>query len=177
MSMNFSSTTAKKRRSKYSSKSSSKKRRDENTPRPSESTLSEMSESSFSSDDDTDTQREPKGISSNAYEARSVTKQKFDGKEVERLVSRISMGKNADVPACYLFQGETPYGFDLTTFGEVPVGSPLNYQFLLSNLVTTYIVLSLNHLPVLAFMMFLSVRLITQLFLLIKYQISQTNSC
>ena len=128
MSMNFNSTTAKKRRSKYSSKSSSKKRRDENTPGPSESTLYETSESSFSSDDDTDMQKEPKGISSNAYEARSVTKQKFDGKEVERLVSKMSMGKNADVPACYLFQGKAPYGFDLTTFGEVPVGSPLSYQ-------------------------------------------------
>ena len=106
--MNFHSTTAKKRRSKYSSKRSSKKRRDENTPGPSEPILSETSESSFSDDDDTNTQREPKGISSNAHGARSVTKQKFDGKEVERLVSKTSLGKNANVPACYLFEGKAP---------------------------------------------------------------------
>ena len=67
-------------------------------------------------------------MSSTAYEARPVEKQNLDEKEVEELISNILLGKNSNVPGTYLFQSSTPYGYDLTRFVEVPVGSPIGYQ-------------------------------------------------
>ena len=120
--LTFKSNYTKKRSKSSESNVRRKKRRSESTVN-----VSETSDSS-SSDSDVDMHKESKGVTSNVYEARAITKRKFDGKEIDTLLSKISLGKNSDVPACNLFQSRVPYGFDLTPFGEVPVGSPLNYQ-------------------------------------------------
>ena len=125
MNIRFRSATAKKRRSKSSKQNDNKKRRSNS---PGCSTSVESSEPSSSDDSDAEITKESKGISSTAYEARSVEKQNFDEKEVEELISNISLGKNSSVSGSYLFQSSAPYGYDLTRFGEVPVGSPVGYQ-------------------------------------------------
>ena len=71
-----------------------------------------VSEARDSSSSDSDMDKESKGVSSDVCKAIAVTKRKFDGKEVDTLLSKISLGKNSDVPACNLFQSRTPYSFD-----------------------------------------------------------------
>ena len=104
--LTFKSNYTKKRSKSSESNVRRKKRRSESTVNVSETS------DSFSSDSDVDMHKESKGVTSNVYEARAIIKRKFDGKEIDTLLSKISLGKNSDVPACNLFQSRAPYGFD-----------------------------------------------------------------
>ena len=101
MNIRFRSATAKKRRSKSLKRNDNKKRRSNS---PGCSTSVDSSEPSSSDDSDAEITKESKGISSTAYEGRSVEKQNFDDKEVEERISNISLGKIQMFPGVICFK-------------------------------------------------------------------------
>ena len=127
----LSSLTFAKRRSSESAKGNrggKKQCREQEFQTSDDGDISILFRSDDKDDIDSDAQKESRGIFSNLYETRAACKQVFNENEVETLLSKISIGKNSNVPALSLFQKGTPYGSILTQFGKVPVGSPLSNQ-------------------------------------------------